>query len=388
MAQIESKPLSPEEKRSLAESARLCEMIVEANPSDTGALETLKEIYTKLGDRENLARVVARLAGTVGGRPSASVAPAREPMTTGAPGRPPSTDEMEALAASIEIAPTPSPGKRGGASPTERRQGSLSRLGDRLVAEKLISTDQLQRALAEQKGGADKLGTILVRLNFITEDSLVSFLSKQYAMPAITVAQVDPDPDVLKLVPEQIAKKHSVLPIKRIGNVLTLAMADPTNVFALDDVGFMTGLQIQPVVASEAAIRKAFERLYETGGSVNDMMSELEEADGDVVEEGETAFSKADVFDLKESADEAPVVRLINMILTDAIRRGASDIHLEPYEKVFRVRFRIDGVLHEIMTPPKRLEAALTSRVKIMATLDIAERRLPQDGRIKLRYHQ
>jgi type IV pilus assembly protein PilB len=282
------------------------------------------------------------------------------------------------------------PGKRGGASPIERRQGSLSRLGDRLVAEKLISPEQLQRALAEQKGSADKLGTILVRLQFITEDSLVSFLSKQYAMPAITVAQVDPDPDVLKLVPEQIAKKHSVLPIKRIGNVLTLAMADPTNVFALDDVGFMTGLQIQPVVASEAAIRKAFERLYETGANVNDMMSELEEADTDVevVEDGEAAFSKADVFDLKESADEAPVVRLINMILTDAIRRGASDIHLEPYEKVFRVRFRIDGVLHEIMTPPKRLEAALTSRVKIMATMDIAERRLPQDGRIKLRYHQ
>ena len=378
--------LSSEEKRSLAESARLCEMIVEANPSDTGALETLKEIYTKLGDRENLARVVARLAGTVGGRPSASVAPAPEPLT----GRPPSTDEMESLAASIEVAPAPSPGKRGGGSPIERRQGSLSRLGDRLVSEKLISPDQLQRALAEQKGSADKLGTILVRLNFITEDSLVSFLSKQYAMPAITVAQVDPDPDVLKLVPEQIAKKHSVLPIKRIGNVLTLAMADPTNVFALDDVGFMTGLQIQPVVASEAAIRKAFERLYETGGSVNDMMSELEGADTDVevVEDGEAAFSKADVFDLKESADEAPVVRLINMILTDAIRRGASDIHLEPYEKVFRVRFRIDGVLHEIMTPPKRLEAALTSRVKIMATMDIAERRLPQDGRIKLRYHQ
>jgi type IV pilus assembly protein PilB len=386
MAQIDNKTsLSSEEKRSLAESARLCEMIVEANPSDTGALETLKEIYTKLGDRENLARVVARLAGTVGGRPSASVAPAPEPLA----GRSPSTDEMEELAASIETAPIPSPGKRS-SSPTERRQGSLSRLGDRLVAEKLISPDQLQRALAEQKGSADKLGTILVRLNFITEDSLVSFLSKQYAMPAITVAQVDPDPDVLKLVPEQIAKKHSVLPIKRIGNVLTLAMADPTNVFALDDVGFMTGLQIQPVVASEAAIRKAFERLYETGASVNDMMSELEEADTDVevVEEGETAFSKADVFDLKESADEAPVVRLINMILTDAIRRGASDIHLEPYEKVFRVRFRIDGVLHEIMTPPKRLEAALTSRVKIMATMDIAERRLPQDGRIKLRYHQ
>src|SRR6266404_347963 len=370
MAQIESKPLSPEEKRSLAESARLCEMIVEANPSDTGALETLKEIYTKLGDRENLARVVARLAGTVGGRPSASVTPVPEVAAAPIPAAPaplaPATVGLEPSMPGGDNGLGRGPGKRSAAAvASERRQGSLSRLGDRLVAEKLITTEQLQRALSEQKGSADKLGTILVRLSFITEDSLVSFLSKQYSIPAITVAQVDPDPDVLKLVPEQIAKKHSVLPIKRMGNVLTLAMADPTNVFALDDVGFMTGLQIQPVVASEAAIRKAFERLYETGGSVTDMMS-----------------------DLKESADEAPVVRLINMILTDAIRRGASDIHLEPYEKVFRVRFRIDGVLHEIMTPPKRLEAALTSRVKIMATLDIAERRLPQDGRIKLRYHQ
>jgi type IV pilus assembly protein PilB len=386
MAQSDNKTsLSSDEKRSLSESARLCEMIVQANPSDTGALETLKEIYGKLGDRENLARVVARLAGTVGGRPSASVIPSAEPTLSVAAPPPAAVREPETTAVPIESA-----SKRGGGSVSERRQGSLSRLGDRLVAEKLISTDQLQRALAEQKGSADKLGTILVRLGFITEDSLVSFLSKQYAIPAITVAQVDPDPDVLKLVPEQIAKKHGVLPIKRMGNTLTLAMADPTNVFALDDVGFMTGLQIQPVVASEAAIRKAFERLYETGGSVTDMMSELEEADTDVevVEGGEEAFTKADIFDLKESADEAPVVRLINMILTDAIRRGASDIHLEPYEKVFRVRFRIDGVLHEIMTPPKRLEAALTSRVKIMATLDIAERRLPQDGRIKLRYHQ
>jgi type IV pilus assembly protein PilB len=392
MAQIESKALSQEEKRSLAESARLCEMIVEANPSDTGALETLKEIYTKLGDRENLARVVARLAGTVGGRPSASVIPSDPTPAVPPPrARAPVVAELESAAASSENGSGRGAGKRAAAAAaSERRQGSLSRLGDRLVAEKLITTEQLQKALAEQKGSADKLGTILVRLQFITEDSLVSFLSKQYAIPAITVAQVDPDPDVLKLVPEQIAKKHGVLPIKRMGNTLTLAMADPTNVFALDDVGFMTGLQIQPVVASEAAIRKAFERLYDTGGSVTDMMSELEEADADVevVEGGEETFSKADIFDLKESADEAPVVRLINMILTDAIRRGASDIHLEPYEKVFRVRFRIDGVLHEIMTPPKRLEAALTSRVKIMATMDIAERRLPQDGRIKLRYHQ
>ena len=264
------------------------------------------------------------------------------------------------------------------------------RLGDLLVREGLVSQDNLTRALAEQKASNERLGSILVRLNLISEDQLVAFLSKQYGIPSIALSQLDIDAETVKLVPAQIARKYEVLPIKRNGNQLTLAMADPTNVFALDDVGFMTGLQIQPVVASEAAIRKAFERLYETGASVNDMMSELEEADTDVevVEGGEETFTKADVFDLKESADEAPVVRLINMILTDAIRRGASDIHLEPYEKVFRVRFRIDGVLHEIMTPPKRLEAALTSRVKIMATMDIAERRLPQDGRIKLRYHQ
>jgi type IV pilus assembly protein PilB len=199
------------------------------------------------------------------------------------------------------------------------------------------------------------------------------------------------DVEVVKLVPAQIARKYEVLPIKRAGNQLTLAMADPTNVFAVDDVGFMTNLQVVPVVASQGAIRKAIDRLYEaqTGG-IAEVISEMDATVGDVeVVEGEDEqWAKADIFELKESADEAPVVRLVNMILVDAIRRGASDIHLEPYEKVFRVRFRIDGVLHEIMTPPKRLEAALTSRVKIMSTLDIAERRLPQDGRIKLRYNQ
>jgi type IV pilus assembly protein PilB len=182
-----------------------------------------------------------------------------------------------------------------------------------------------------------------------------------------------------------------VLPVKRSGQVLTLAMADPTNVLAIDDIAFMTNLQIQPVVASQVAIRQAIERFYHSpSGSVADMISELEEAEADVevLEGAEESAGHADVFELKESADEAPVVRLMNMILVDAIRRGASDIHLEPYEKVFRVRFRLDGVLQEIMGPPKRLEAALTSRVKIMANLDIAERRLPQDGRIKLRYHQ
>jgi type IV pilus assembly protein PilB len=265
------------------------------------------------------------------------------------------------------------------------------RLGDLLVREGLINPEQLQRALADQKGNNEKLGSILVRLSIINEDQLIDFLSKQYGIPSITLTQLDVDVEVVKLVPGQIARKYEVLPIKRTGNQLTLAMADPTNVFAVDDVGFMTNLQVVPVVASQGAIRKAIDRLYEaqTGG-IAEVLSEMDLTVGDVeVVEGEDEqWAKADIFELKESADEAPVVRLVNMILVDAIRRGASDIHLEPYEKVFRVRFRIDGVLHEIMTPPKRLEAALTSRAKIMANLDIAERRLPQDGRIKLRYSQ
>ena len=266
------------------------------------------------------------------------------------------------------------------------------RLGDLLVREGLIDNEQLARALQEQKGSNDKLGSILVKLSFVTEENLIAFLSRQYGIQSITLSQLDIDPDVLKLVPEQIARKYEVLPVKLQGNTLTLAMGDPTNVFALDDVGFMTNLQVIPAVASQAAIRQAIDRSYDSkGGGIADIVSEMEGAAADVeLVEGdeEAAASKVDVFELKESADEAPVVRLINMILVDAIRRGASDIHLEPYEKVFRVRFRVDGVLHEIMTPPKRLEAALTSRVKIMASLDIAERRLPQDGRIKLRFNQ
>jgi len=372
MAQASDKAsFSAEERQSLVESARLCEMIVEANPSDTGALETLKEIYTKLGDRERLGQVVRSMASLAGGRPAAagaSIASRPPPSARGASG---------AAAA--------------GNAPPERRPGAMWRLGDRLVAEGLVTGEQLQRALVAQKGTRDKLGSLLVRMNYLTEDKLLSFLSRQYSVPSITLSQLDIDPEVIKLIPGQLAERLQVLPVKRNGNALTLAMADPTNVLALDDVAFFTNLQIQPVVASEASIRQAIDHLYgNQGDRVADMMSELEEAEGDVqVLGGEDEFlGKTDVFELKESADEAPVVRLMNMVLVDAIRRGASDIHLEPYEKMFRVRFRIDGVLHEIMGPPKRLEAALTSRVKIMANLDIAERRLPQDGRIKLRYHQ
>ena len=274
----------------------------------------------------------------------------------------------------------------------ERKVGQpvSRRLGDLLVNEGLITQENLQRALSEQKGTNEKLGSILVRLGLIQEDQLIGFLSRQYGIPSITLSQLDIDPEVVKLVPAQIAKKYEVLPVKRTGNALTLAMADPTNVFALDDVAFMTNLQVLPVVASQGAIRQAIERLYEPQASAfSEVITAMEGEvpDVELVEGGEDAApSKVDIFELKDASEEAPVVKLVNLILTDAIRRGASDIHLEPYEKVFRVRYRIDGVLQEMMVPPKRLEAALLSRVKIMSNLDIAERRLPQDGRIKIRY--
>src|SRR5919106_983542 len=262
------------------------------------------------------------------------------------------------------------------------------RLGDLLIAEGLITEEQLGRALAEQKSSTEKLGAILLKLNFLQEEQLVGFLSRQYAIPSITLSQLDIDPEVLKLVPESIARKYEVLPIKRQGATLTLAMADPTNVFAMDDIAFMTNLQVAPVVASQGAIRKTIERCYENHSVVTDVLSSLgsDFSDVEVLEDFE-GTSQIDVFELKESADEAPVVRLVNMVLVDAIRKGASDIHWEPYEKIFRIRFRLDGVLHEMLAPPKRLEPAIISRLKIMSNLDIAERRLPQYGRIKLRYN-
>jgi type IV pilus assembly protein PilB len=269
-------------------------------------------------------------------------------------------------------------------------QHMVRRLGDLLVAEGLITSEQLRQALVDQKGKTDKLGTILVRLGFITEEQLIGFLSRQYGIPSITLSNLEIDAETLRLVPAHIAKKYEVVPVKRIGGTLTLAMADPTNVFALDDIAFMTNLQILPVVAPQAAIRRSLDKHYEAApvASMSDMMSEItgDASNVEVVGEEEQAGAQVDVFELKESADEAPVVKLVNMVLVDAIRKGASDLHWEPYEKTFRVRFRIDGVLHEMLSPPKRLEPAIISRLKIMSTLDISERRLPQDGRIKLRY--
>jgi type IV pilus assembly protein PilB len=262
------------------------------------------------------------------------------------------------------------------------------RLGDLLVAEGLITPEDLRRALSEQKGTSEKLGSILVRLNLLSEEQLIGFLSRQYGIPSITLSQLDIDPEVLRLVPSQLAKRYEVIPIKRTGNALTLAMSDPTNVFALDDVAFLTNLQVLPVVASQGSIRKAIDRTYDSQATaITDVLEELDNELTTVQLVGDEEPS-VNVIELKEVADEAPLVRLVNMVLVDAIQKTASDIHWEPYEKVFRIRFRIDGVLHEMLTPPKRLEAAILSRLKIMANLDIAERRLPQDGRIKLRYNR
>jgi type IV pilus assembly protein PilB len=264
------------------------------------------------------------------------------------------------------------------------------RLGDLLVAEGLISEDQLARALAVQKkGSGERLGSVLVRLDLIHEEQLIGFLSRQYGIPSITLHEFAVDPEVLQLVPAHVAKKYDILPVKRLRDSLTLAMADPANVFAVDDVAFMTNLQVVPVVASQAAIREAIARSYEseTLPSTSDVRPGMTEEAVEVVGGSEPA-STVDVFELQESADEAPVVKLVNMVLVEAIQRGASDIHWESYEKVFRVRFRIDGVLHEMLTPPKRLEPAIISRLKIMSHLDISERRLPQDGRIKLRFNR
>ena len=275
------------------------------------------------------------------------------------------------------------------AQPVKLGQPVNRRLGDLLVADGLLTAEQLKKALAEQKGSPEKIGSVLVRLNFVNEDQLIGFLSRQYGVPSITLAQLDIESDVLKLVPAPIARKYEVIPVRKMGNSLALAMADPTNVFALDDISFMTNLQVLPLVASQTSIKKAIDRNYESkteaiSSVLSDMQTDL--GNVEVVEDGEEG-AKVDVFELKESADEAPVVKLVNMVLVDAIQKGASDIHFESYEKIFRIRFRMDGVLHEMLAPPKRLESAILSRLKIMSNLDIAERRMPQDGRIKLRYN-
>lgn len=259
----------------------------------------------------------------------------------------------------------------------------VSRLGELLVKNNIITKEQLTKALEEQKesGGQQRLGSILIKNGLITEPDLTTFLSKQYGFPSINLADFDVDASVVKIIPVDIAHKYQIVPVNRSGSTLIIAMCDPSNIFAIDDIKFMTGYNVEVVVASESAIKTAIDKFYDQSASLADVMNDLELEDLEVIGEEDDV----DVSSLERATEDAPVVKLVNLILTDAIKKKASDIHVEPYERSFRVRYRIDGILYEVMKPPMKLKNAITSRIKIMAELDIAERRLPQDGRIKIK---
>ena len=283
------------------------------------------------------------------------------------------------------------------------------RIGELLLKEKRITPEQLQEALGYQRNNGGKLGANLVKLGFVKDEEITSLLSKQYGVPSISLNQFEIDPAVIKLVPAETAHKYQIIPLSRVGATLTIAMTDPTNVFALDDLKFMTGYNVEPVVAWETAVLDAIQKYYGApgagpkGGGGNNQkivetapgesaleiaaraMQEMPLVDADdveVLEELEEISAEA----LTRQGEEAPVIKLVNVILMSAISKGASDIHVEPYEKEYRVRYRIDGLLYNVMSPSLKMRDAITSRIKIMAKLDIAEKRLPQDGRIKIRF--
>ena len=287
------------------------------------------------------------------------------------------------------------------------------RVGELLLKEKRITPEQLQQALAGQKANGGKLGYNLVKMGFVKDEEITALLSKQYGIPSINLAQFQIDPAVVKLVPAETAQKYQIIPLSRSGASLTIAMTDPTNVFAMDDIKFMTGYNVEPVVASEIAITEAVQKYYPmkagakgapgkpgapgagasaVGLSALDMATKgleelqaLENTDEvEVLEELQEISPEA----LAKEGEAAPVVRLVNVVLMSAIQKGASDIHIEPYEKELRIRYRIDGILYNIMNPPMKFRDAISSRVKIMSKLDIAEKRLPQDGRIKIRFNE
>jgi type IV pilus assembly protein PilB len=281
------------------------------------------------------------------------------------------------------------------------------RIGELLLKEKRITAEQLQQALNHQKANGGKLGYNLVKMGLVKDEEITALLSKQYGVPSINLTQFEIDPAVIKLIPADTAQKYQIVPLSRAGATLTIAMTDPTNVFAMDDIKFMTGYNVEPVVASETAVIEAIQRYYPSGAkgaaaaarpsgpsglsgpSTLEMatkgLEELQTLDAgavEVLEELEEINAEA----LAKQGEEAPVVRLVNVLLMSAIQKGASDIHIEPYEKELRVRYRVDGILYNIMNPPMKFRDAISSRLKIMAKLDIAEKRLPQDGRIKIRF--
>ena len=262
------------------------------------------------------------------------------------------------------------------------------RLGEILLKESLITQDQLEKALEFQRSNGGKLGSCLTKMGFITDDDITGVLSRQYGVPSINLKYYEIDPNVIKLIPQDTALRYQVIPLSRVGSVLTIAMTDPTNVFAMDDIKFMTGFNVEPVVASESAIAESIARFYGGGSSTHEELSSLMKDLVDEEQELELAADEQemDAATLEKAAEEAPIIKLVNLILTDSVKRGASDIHVEPYETEMRVRFRVDGVLQTVMNPPLKLRDAITSRMKIMAKLDIAEKRLPQDGRIMIKY--
>ena len=283
------------------------------------------------------------------------------------------------------------------------------RIGELLLKEKRITPAQLQEALTYQKTNGGKLGFNLVKLGFVKDEEITAFLSKQYGVPSINLTQFEIDASIIKLIPSETAHKYQIVPLSRAGATLTIAMTDPTNVFAMDDIKFMTGYNVEPVVASETAVVEAIQKYYSapaprgaresvsvtspadsmSSASSLDMVTKALEESAAIVDEDVEVLQELeqiDVASLERQGGEAPVIRLVNLMLMSAIQKGASDIHVEPYEKEFRVRFRIDGILYNVMAPPMKFRDAITSRVKIMAKLDIAEKRLPQDGRIKIRF--
>lgn len=259
-----------------------------------------------------------------------------------------------------------------------------NRIGDLLLREKKITAQQLDEVLEEQKrlGGQPKVGTLLVQKGYISEEALLDFLSRQFGLPIIDLSRLEFDQTLTEVIPDNIARKYEILPISREGTTLKLAIADPSNIFALDDLKFLTGSNIQLFLSKERDLKEALDKYYSLTSSLTQALEDLKGVEVDYV----SAEEEVDETSLESAAKEAPVVKLTNLLLIDAIKRGASDIHFECYEKAFRVRYRIDGILYEIMNPPVKLKNAIISRLKIMSNLNIAERRLPQDGRLKLRF--
>jgi len=254
------------------------------------------------------------------------------------------------------------------------------RLGELLVREKLITADQLEKAIQDTRNTGARLGSSLAKLGYLGEKEFLGFLSNQYGIPAIDLNEFEVDKEVLDLVTRDLCMKHIIIPVNRAGNTLIVAVSDPSNMSALEDLRFVTGYNIEMVVASEESIKKAMDKFYDTGIQVSETLDDFTDT-LEVMVKGE----EVDVKDLEKEAEDAPIVKLVNMLMTDALSKGASDIHLEPYERFFRVRYRIDGMLYEIMRPPLKIKDPLCSRIKIMAKLNIAERRLPQDGRIRMK---